>query len=48
MSWASFLEAVDRSDLGEQLGGGEGPAAGQVEQRGCKRDGSLLELISYD
>jgi len=38
------LEAADRADLGEQLGGGERTAAGQLEQ--CRRSlgGPLLEL----
>jgi hypothetical protein len=39
------LEAVDRSDLGEQLGGGESAAAGQLEQ--CRRGlrGPLFEFV---
>jgi hypothetical protein len=38
------LEAVDRADLGEQLRGGQGAAAGQLEQRRRGLRGPLLEL----
>jgi hypothetical protein len=38
-------EAVDRSDLGEQLGSGDGGAARQIEERRCDLRGSLLELL---
>jgi hypothetical protein len=37
-------EAVDRSDLAEQLGGTERSATGQLKQPGCERLGACLQL----
>jgi hypothetical protein len=39
------LEAIDRADLGKQLGRGDGRAAGQLEQRRRDFSGALLELL---
>jgi hypothetical protein len=38
-------EAVDRADLGEQLGGGDCSAAGQLKQRRRRVGNPLLELL---
>jgi hypothetical protein len=38
-------EAVDRADLGEQLGRGDGGAAEQLEQRGRDLGGACLQLL---
>ena len=47
--WARKLgvraEAVDRADLGEQLGGDDAGAAGQLEQCWCKLGSTLFELV---
>ena len=39
------MEAADRADLGEHLGGSDWSAAGQLEQGRRERGGALLELM---